>query len=89
MPVQSREPSPSNFQILGLNLDDDIFSEAAAKLGKAPVVERGDASTGRSQVCYISPEERGTVHLVFEKGEVNEVFYLFVGGQTGRAANSV
>jgi hypothetical protein len=78
--VQNREPSASNFQILGLDLDDDIFSKAAAKLGKASIVDRGDGSTGRSQVCYVSPKEQGRIHLAFEKGEVNEVLYLFEGG---------
>lgn len=78
--VQNREPSPSNFQIVGLELDDEVFSKATFKLGKAPIVERGDAATGRSQVCYVSPEEQGRIHLVFEKGEVNEVLYLFEGG---------
>ncbi len=78
--VQNREPSVSNFQILGLELGDDIFNKAAVKLGKASVVERGDAATGRSQVCYMSPEEQGRIHLVFEKGEVAESFYLFESG---------
>jgi len=78
--IQNREPPASNFQILGLMLDDDIFSKATAKLGKAPVVERGDASTGRSQICYSSPEKQGRIYLAFEKGEVNEVFYLFEDG---------
>ena len=78
--VQNREPSVSNFQILGLELGDDMFSKAAVKLGKAPIIERGDVATGRSQVCYMSPEEHGKIHLVFEKGEVTESFYLFEGG---------
>jgi len=78
--VQNREPSASNFQILGLELDDGIFSKAELKLGKAPIVERGDAATGRSQVCYVAPEEEGRIHLIFEKGEVSELFYLFQDG---------
>ena len=78
---QNREPAASNFQILGLKLDDDeIFSKATTKLGKAPIVERGDASTGRSQICYSSPAKQGKIYLVFEKGEVNEAFYMFSGG---------
>ena len=85
--VQNREPSASNFQILGLDLGDDIFSKAEVKLGKAAIIERGDAAAGRSQVCYVSPE--GRIYLIFEKGEVSELFYLFRGGQTGRAASFV
>lgn len=85
--VQNREPSSSNFQILGIELEEDVFSKAAAKLGKARIVDRGNASTGRSQVCYVSPEEQGRIHLVFERGEVNEVFYLFEGGADWKGSN--
>lgn len=85
--VQKREPSSSNFQILGLELNDDVFDKAAAKLGKAPIVERGDGAAGRSQVCYVSLGEQGRIHLVFEKGEVNEVFYLFEGGPDWQGSN--
>jgi hypothetical protein len=51
--------------------------QAAAKLGKATVVERGDASTGRSQICYSSPRKQSKAFLIFEKGEVNDAFYVF------------
>jgi hypothetical protein len=74
---QKRELPASNFQILGLKLNDETFDKAAAKLGKATVVERGDASTGRSQICYSSPGKRPKTYLIFEKGEVNDAFYLF------------
>src|SRR2546429_3840010 len=74
---QKREPAASNFHILGLNLDDETFGKATAKLGKTTVVERGDASTGRSQICYTSPGKRSKTYLIFEKGEVNDAFYLF------------
>jgi hypothetical protein len=49
-------------------------------LGKATVVERGDASTGRSQICYSSLGKQSKTYLMFEKGEVNDSFYLFKGG---------
>jgi hypothetical protein len=81
IPDQNREPSAANFKILGLSLSsEDILKAAAAKLGAASVVQRGDASTGRSQACYASMEEQGRIHLIFEQGEVNEVLYLFEGG---------
>jgi len=81
IPEQNREPSAANLKILGLSLiKEDVLGAAAAKLGKASVVERGDASTGRSQACYTSLEEQGRIHLIFEQGEVNEVLYLFEGG---------
>jgi hypothetical protein len=73
---QVREPSKSTFQIVGLELNSDIVETAHNKLGKASVVQRGDASAGRTQVCYTSRGEP-RVHLVFEKGEVNEALYLF------------
>ena len=77
---QKRELPDSNFQILGLKLNDEIFGKASAKLGKATIVQRGDASTGRSQICYSSPGKRGKIYVIFEKGEVNDAFYLFSGG---------
>jgi hypothetical protein len=76
---QKRELPASNFQILGFRLNETL-DKAPAKLGKAVVVERGDASTGRSQICYSSPGKRPKTYLIFEKGEVNDAFYLFSGG---------
>jgi len=39
------------------------------------------ASSGRSQICYVSGQDRPKkVHLVFESGEVSNLFYLFAGG---------
>jgi len=77
---QKREPPASNFQILGFKLNDETFGRATAKLGKATLVERGDASTGRSQICYSSPGKQSKTYLIFEKGEVNDAFYLFSVG---------
>jgi hypothetical protein len=67
----------SNFQILGFKLNNETFDKARAKLGKANVVERGDASAGRSQICYSSPGKKSKTYLIFERGEVNDAFYLF------------
>ncbi len=67
----------SNFQILGFKLNHETFGKATAKLGKATVVERGDGVTGRSQICYSSPRK---VHLIFEKSEINDAFYMFSVG---------
>jgi hypothetical protein len=77
---QEGELQDSNFQILGLKLNGETFKKAAVKLGKATVVERGDASTGRSQICYSSPGKQSKTYLIFEKGEVNNAFYLFSVG---------
>jgi len=74
---QGREPADTNFQIAGLTLDSD-FEQIASRFGQASVVGRGDAATGRHQVCYVSYS--GNVHLIFEFGEVDSVIYLFEGG---------
>jgi hypothetical protein len=80
--VLKQEPAASNFKILGIDLgDDSLFSKAVAKLGEAQTVQRGDASSGRSQICYTSLQDRpNRIHLVFETGEVSDWFYLFEDG---------
>jgi hypothetical protein len=77
---QERELSRGNFQILGINLDEGLFHHAVEKLGGAPTVERGDASTARAQICYVSIAEATKTYLIFETGEVNNTFYLISGG---------
>ncbi len=79
---QHREVSTSNFEILGVALGEGQFEIAAAKLGKAAIVERGDAASARSQACYVSGDGPRAVHLIFEQGEVDYSFYLFEGGAT-------
>jgi hypothetical protein len=49
-------------------------------LGRATVVERGDAANGRSQVCYKSADPSEPTKLIFEIGECTHSFYLFAGG---------
>jgi hypothetical protein len=76
---QKREPAESNFQIGGIALREPRdFSEIRFKFGEATEVERGDAASGRSQICYTSPS--GSLHLIFEFGEVDSVLYLFDDG---------
>ena len=79
---QNREPAESNFQIAGVPLDAPRhdFSVIRSKFGEGNEVERGDAASGRNQICYVSTS--GSVHLIFEFGEVNSVLYLFEGGAT-------
>jgi len=77
---QAREPAEANFQVAGIALGAKWdFSDAESKFGSAPEVERGDAASGRHQICYISPS--GGVHLIFELGEIDAVVYLFEDGQ--------
>jgi hypothetical protein len=76
-----------NFKVLGNGFDEaDLFSiqdplgRISSKLGAARVVQRGDASTWRSQICYKSTAP-GDEYFVFETGEESDlVFYLFSGG---------
>ena len=69
-----------SFRILGVTLSEKQFEVAAARLGKAGEVGRGDAATGRHQVCYESAPEVDKIYLIFEFGEVEETFYLFADG---------
>jgi hypothetical protein len=78
--TQERELPRSNFEILGIRLNEHMFEKAAARLGTATTVERGDAATGRHQVCYVSTQNEGKVYLIFERVEVDFTFYLFAGG---------
>src|ERR1700716_394909 len=69
---QSRKPAATNFKVAGITLGETSdFSAVRSKLGKATEVERGDAASGRNQICYVSPT--GNVHLIFEVGEVDSV----------------
>jgi len=77
---QNRELPRSDLQILGVDLDEDMFSQAAARIGKPALVERGDAATGREQACYVSAQGAQRIYLIFEQGEVTFSFYLFEDG---------
>jgi len=77
--TEQRQFAESNFQVLHINLGNTMFTRAAAKLGRAIVIDRGDASTGRRQVCYMS-DNQDRVHLIFEQGEVEYAIYLFSDG---------
>jgi len=85
--AEQREFAESNFQILHINLGNTMFSRTAAKLGRAVAIERGDASTGRRQVCYLSPNNQDKVHLIFEQGEVEYALYLFSEGPDWEGAD--
>ena len=85
--AQNKDIAPANFQIVGVTLGSHQFEKAAAKLGKAETVQRGDASTGREQVCYVSARAGRRVHLVFEFAELESTFYLFAGGAGWKGAN--
>jgi hypothetical protein len=69
----------ANFQIDGFNLRSVTFEQVASKFGNAKVVERGDASIGRRQACYVSIAEP-VIHLIFEYSEDQTTVYLFQNG---------
>jgi len=76
---QSRKPAETNFQIAGIMLGETRdFSAVRSKFGIAAEVQRGDAASGRHQICYLSPTAK--VHLIFELGEVDSLVYLFEDG---------
>lgn len=82
--ISRASPSPHNFEILGISVwgfDLHWPNPATRVLGRATVVERGDASGGRSQVCYDSVPRSEATKLIFETGECANSFYLFDGGQ--------
>jgi hypothetical protein len=78
---QNREPPAGILRILGIDLDENWDnSQLFGKIGPATTVQRGDAGTGRAQTCYRSEASHGDIHLIFERGEVTENYYLFQGG---------
>jgi hypothetical protein len=78
----------NNFKILGLSLATLDFDKVAVKLGKATIVERGDASYSRSQACYFSGAGSDTIHLIFESGEgMSSTVYIFRGGPEWKGSN--
>jgi len=77
---EKREFRESNFHILGIRLAETMFSQANERLGTAATIQRGDASSGRTQACYVSSPNEEQTHLIFEQGEVDFGFYLFAGG---------
>ena len=43
-----------NFSLAGVTLGQGGVEAITTRLGRTPEIERGDASTGRSQLCYTS-----------------------------------
>jgi hypothetical protein len=80
LPLQEREIPPTNFGILGVDISPDMFKSIKEKFGAIHEVQRGDASSGRSQACYVNARGESKVHLIFEQGEVDSSVYLFSGG---------
>lgn len=77
---QHQDVDESNFQVLGVLVGRDNLEAIQRRLGTAYVINRGDASTGRSQVCYAGLD--GQTYLTFEIGEVQYGAYMFNRGPT-------
>jgi len=84
--AQNKDIDARHFQIAGVTLGSDQVKDLEAKVGKAKRLERGDASSGREQVCYVPADDQTKIHLIFEFGEVESTFYLFVGGSDWRGS---
>jgi len=81
--TQERAPSDSTYRILALNLTEQVLEDAAAKLGKVTLVERGGGTDySRTQACYVSAGGSSRVFLVFENASFpgGPGFYLFLDG---------
>lgn len=76
------------FEIAKVDLTKVGFTEITSRLGKTVHIERGDASTGREQMCYRSPGEGTPAYLVFEFGEDESNFYLFADGLNWKGRGS-
>jgi hypothetical protein len=80
IPPRNKPIDAANFEIVGVAIGENQFANLARKFGIAEEIERGDAASGRHQVCYQSSTGITPVHLIFEFGEVEGIFYLFKGG---------
>jgi hypothetical protein len=78
--IQKRDLADVNFQILGISLNDYLFNQVFQIMGKTNLVERGDAYNARQQACFVSAQPGPKVYLIFERGGINSVFYLFSEG---------
>jgi len=92
---ENRALSAANFEIAGqsfreadfFDVGSNPFGRITASLGKAQVTQRGDASTGREQICYTSKSRTGTTYLIFEAGETDLTFYLFADGRPWKGSS--
>jgi hypothetical protein len=79
---KAEELSADNFEIAGFRLaHEPSFQSVKGKFGRAVSMNRGDAATGRQQICYVS-EHKPLLRLIFEQSESDLAFYLFEEGQS-------
>jgi hypothetical protein len=76
-----------NFQIMDVSLGDSQLEQIEAKLGTARIVSRGDASSARDQLCYVSADKSKKVYVIFEVGEVEYSVYLFADGPAWKGSD--
>src|SRR5690349_16633249 len=76
-PTRDRRLPAPDFVILGVDLQaESPIDQAKNRIGMAPVLSRGDASTGRAQICFKSALDDGRYKLIFEEGELDSVVYM-------------
>jgi hypothetical protein len=78
--AQHRELEPSMLEVATIRVGLGEIQRAAAKLGTAKVMTRGDGADTRFQACYVSSD--ADTHLIFQvDGEgFGAALYLFKGG---------
>jgi hypothetical protein len=80
--LSKEKPNAANFVIASVDLRHaDPIRDAEKQVEKtSEIMTRGDAATGRTQICFKSASEKGRFKLIFEKGEIESVAYLIDGG---------
>jgi hypothetical protein len=83
-PLSKEKPNAANFVIAGVDLRHaEPIRDAEEKVAKtSEKMTRGDAATGRTQICFKSASEKGRFKLIFEEGAggLPSVAYLIDGG---------
>jgi hypothetical protein len=80
--LSKEKPNGANFVIAGVDLRHaEPIRDAEETVAKtSEIMTRGDAATGRTQICFKSASEKGRFKLIFEQGEIDSVAYLIDGG---------
>jgi hypothetical protein len=82
--LSKEKPDGANFVIAGVDLRHaDPIRDAEEKVAKtSEIMTRGDAGTGRTQICFKSASEKGRFKLIFEEGAggLPSAAYLIDGG---------
>jgi hypothetical protein len=82
--LSKQKPDGANFVVIGVDLRHaEPIRDAEEKVAKtSEIMTRGDAASGRTQICFKSSSEKGRFKLIFEEGAggLPSVAYLIDGG---------